>query len=174
MKHGLYLLTLAAAMLGLTGCTQPTVSAPQPNLVAAVPTPPKSAWMVQAPTISAMDGEKSQFLYSWSEETTPLHEQPRLVLAFDNGRLSKKHCGVSINAEGMVNPEGGEYGEYKTHVRVKFDDEKPISQTWSITDSHDALSPHGEAQFLAQMLRHRKLIVEFSYYEKSPETVTFD
>ena len=75
----------------------------------------------------------------------------------------------------MVAPVGGEYGEYETQVRVKFDEEKPLSQTWGIADSHDTLFPnHREAQFLAQILKHKKLIVEFAYYEQTPHVVTFN
>jgi len=65
--------------------------------------------------------------------------------------------------------------EYRTSVRIKFDDEKPTRQTWGISDDHDALFPSGrEKLFLSQVLKHKKLVLEFSYYEKAPRAITFD
>ena len=69
----------------------------------------------------------------------------------------------------------GYNSEYGTCVQLKFDSDKPVSQTWGISDSHDTLFPHGkEGQFLSQLTQHNKLVLEFSYYEKAARTVTFD
>jgi hypothetical protein len=85
-----------------------------------------------------------------------------------------KRVGVGITVHGMLASEGYE-SEYSTAVRLKFDDEKPMSQTWGIADSHDALFPFGrEKQFLNQLMQHKKLILEFSYYQQAPRTVAFE
>ena len=74
----------------------------------------------------------------------------------------------------MIASEGYE-SEYSTPVRLKLDEEGPLRQTWGISDSHDTLFPYGrEKQFLNQIMQHNKLVLEFSYYEKSAQTVTFD
>lgn len=65
--------------------------------------------------------------------------------------------------------------QYDTDVRFRLDDEKPIHQTWGIADSHDAIFPFGhERQFLSQLIKHKKLILEFSYYERAPRTISFE
>jgi hypothetical protein len=100
-----------------------------------------------------------------------------LTVCFKNGKLcGGQSVGVSIDVHGMVAPLGYEEGEeYSAHVRLRFDNEKPASETWGIADSHNALFPYGhEKQFLGQLLRHSKLFLEFSYYEQAPRTVTFD
>jgi hypothetical protein len=62
-----------------------------------------------------------------------------------------------------------------TPVRLKFDDERPVRQAWGIADNRETLFPHGsEKQFLSQLIGHKKLILEFSYYEKAPRTITFE
>ena len=98
-----------------------------------------------------------------------------LRICFENGKLcGGKHVGVGVTVHGMLASEGYE-SEYSTPVRLKFDEEKPLSQTWGISDSHDTLFPYGrEKQFLNQIMQHNKLVLEFSYYEKSARTVTFD
>ncbi len=74
----------------------------------------------------------------------------------------------------MVASQGYD-SEYSTAVRLKFDDEKPLRQTWGISDDHRMLFPFGrERQFLNQLTQHRKLVLEFSYYEQAARTVTFN
>jgi hypothetical protein len=52
----------------------------------------------------------------------------------------------------------GYESEYSTPVRLKFDDDRPLRQTWGISDSHDTLFPFGrEKQFLTQLMQHNKL-----------------
>jgi hypothetical protein len=77
----------------------------------------------------------------------------------------------------MVEPAG--YGsdeeDSSTSVRLRFDEEKLARQTWGITEDHEALYPSGhQKQFLCQLMQHKKLVLEFSYYEQAPRTVIFD
>jgi hypothetical protein len=140
----------------------------------------KARWEHLGPSVSAIDGTKTEFLVMESKDPDgadgdELH-YARLVICFENAKLcSKKHeVGVDISVHGMVKSMGYD-DEYSTPVRLKFDDEKPTSQTWGIVDSHDALMPYGkEKPFLEQILRHKTLVVEFSYYERAPRTLTFE
>jgi hypothetical protein len=129
--------------------------------------------------VNAIDGVKSEIL--GMESTDPdgndygsLH-YARLKICFENGILCHGNTiGVGVAVNGMLASVGYD-SEYSTPVRVKFDDEKPLSQTWGISDNHETLFTHGsQQQFLNQLLQHNKLVLEFSYYEKSPRTVTFD
>jgi hypothetical protein len=44
---------------------------------------------------------------------------------------------------------------------VKFDDEKPHIEIWSIVDSHDAIFPHGSQAFIAKLKKHSTFLIEF-------------
>ena len=98
-----------------------------------------------------------------------------LRICFENGKLcGGQHVGVGVAVHGMLSSVGYD-SQYSTAVRLKLDDEKPHSQTWGISDSHDSLFPFGrEKKFLGQLMQHSKLVLEFRYYEKSARTVTFD
>jgi hypothetical protein len=136
-------------------------------------------WDDTGVSINAIDGTKTEFLSLDSSDADGIASgrltYAKLQICFKNG----KPCGdssmsVGVSVHGMVSPKNYER-DHDTSVRLKFDDEKPVRQTWGIADSHDTLFPFGkEKQFLTQLLRHKKLILEFSYYEKAPRTLTFE
>jgi hypothetical protein len=139
----------------------------------------KPHWEDSGVSVSPMDGKKSEFLFL--DSTDPdgtdygrLH-YAELKLCFEDGRLcGGQHVKVGVKVHGMVDPVSTD-SEYSTAVRVKFDDEKPLRQTWGISDGRDMLFPNGhEKEFVAELKRHGKLILEFNYYEKAPRTVTFE
>jgi hypothetical protein len=128
---------------------------------------------------NAIDGSKTEFLSLDSSDADGIAfgrlTYAELRICFENGKLCGHNTvGVGVTVHGVVRPISSE-SNYSTSVRLKFDDEKPIRQTWGIADSHDALFPSGrEKEFLAQILQHKKLALEFSYYENAPQTLTFD
>ena len=131
----------------------------------------KPHWDDSGVSTNAIDGNKTEFLSLESSDAdgmdfAKLH-YAELRICFENGKLcGGKHVGVGVTVHGMLASEGYE-SEYSTPVRLKFDEEKPLSQTWGISDSHDTLFPYGrEKQFLNQIMQHNKLVLEFSYYEK--------
>jgi hypothetical protein len=136
-------------------------------------------WNDMGPTVNPIDGTKTEFLSLESSdpdgETLGRLTYAELRICFENGKLcggNRVKVGVTVN--GMVQPLSYEE-THSTPVRVRFDTEKPVRQTWGIADSNDALFPQGrEKQFLAQLLNHNKLFLEFSYYEHAPRTVAFD
>jgi hypothetical protein len=139
----------------------------------------KAHWENSSVTTNAIDGTKTEFLSLESSDPDgtdlgKLH-YAELRICFENGKLcGRQHVGVGVAVHGMLSSEGYD-SQYSTAVRLKLDDEKPLSQTWGISDSHDTLFPYGrEKQFLSQLIQHNKLVLEFSYYEKSARTVTFD
>jgi hypothetical protein len=138
----------------------------------------KSHWESSGVSTNAIDGTKTEFLSVESNDADGIDfgklHYAELRICFENGKL----CGgnavkLGVVVHGMVAPEEG--SEYSTPVRLKFDDENPLRQTWGIADNHEMLFPfRREKQFMSQLLQHNKIVVEFSYYEKAPRTVTFD
>jgi len=126
---------------------------------------------------SPMDNVKTDFLTIDSTTADGFSagslSYANIRVCFEGGKLCGHGAvGVGVNVDGMVRPSSSTM--YSTPVRVKFDDEKPISESWGITDDHRGLFPYGKEQrFLTQLLQHKQLILEFSYYEHAPRTVTF-
>ncbi|MFZ1006896.1 MAG: hypothetical protein WAN65_08675 [Candidatus Sulfotelmatobacter sp.] len=178
MRRPIIALLFALAAFGSTpSCTTAdsphgtTVQSAQPAQIIAQP---KSAWTVESQDVNPIDGVTTQLVQTRSASGS---FDERLALRFENGKLltNPHRVGLGIFTDEMVAPVGGEFGEYETHVRIRFDDEQPLSQVWAISDDHKALFPHHrEAQFLAQILKHKKLALEFAYYEHVPHVATFD
>jgi hypothetical protein len=139
----------------------------------------KPHWDNSGVSTNAIDGTKTEFLSLESTDADGMDfgklHYAELRICFENSKLcGGRHVGVGVAVHGMLASKGYE-SEYTTPVRLKLDDEKPLSQTWGIADSHEMLFPYGrEKQFVAQLAQHNKLVLEFSYYEKSARTVTFD
>lgn len=139
----------------------------------------KPYWESSGVSTNAIDGTKTEFVSIESSDADGMDfgklHYAELRICFENGKLcGGQHVGVGVTVHGMLAPLGYE-SEYSTPVRFRFDDDRPLRQTWGISDSHDTLFPHGhERQFLTQLMQHHKLVLEFSYYEKAARTVTFD
>jgi len=139
----------------------------------------KPHWDDSGVSVNAIDGTRTEFLAIDSSDADGLDAGrlhfANLRVCFKNGKLcGGRSVGVAVAVHGIVKPISYE-DNYSTSVRLKFDDEKPVSQSWGIADSHDALFPYGkERQFLIQLLRHNRLVLEFSYYEQAPRTVSFE
>ncbi|HEV7217919.1 MAG: hypothetical protein ACHP8A_19395 [Terriglobales bacterium] len=129
--------------------------------------PEPSRWYVQGAEVNPIDGSKNQILSLDARESYRDH-RICIVLSFHNGKLSRGTIGTRLDVDDFVTVDGSE-------VRMKFDNDKPIQEHWSGGDSHDTLFPYGrENQFLVNLLRHKELALEFSCYEKAPQTVTFN
>jgi hypothetical protein len=140
----------------------------------------KSHWENSSVSTNAIDGTKTEFLSVESNDADGMDfgklHYAQLRICFENGKLCAGSVVIKVGVavHGMV-ASGGYESQYSTPVRLKFDDENPLHQTWGIADSHEMLFPSGrEKQFMSQLLQHNKVVLEFSYYEKAPRTVTFD
>lgn len=139
---------------------------------------PLTNWVNLGITTNAIDGTKREYLSLESTDTVLTSfgqlSHAELNLCFEDGRLCRTVVAVGVNVHGMVAPLSYE-SQTDTPIRIRFDDEKPSHQTWGIADSHNALFPYGrEEQFLLQLIQHKRLILEFSYYQKAPQTLTFE
>jgi hypothetical protein len=139
----------------------------------------KPHWESSGISTNAIDGTKTEFISTESVDPEGADSgsmrYAELRICFENGKVcGGKSIGVGVEVHEMVAPLDDE-SEYSTPARLKFDDEKPLRQVWGISDDHDMLFPHGhEAAFVNQLTQHNKLVLEFSYFEKAPRSVTFD
>ena len=136
-------------------------------------------WYDTGVSTNAIDGTKTEHLMLESIDPDGMDygrlHYAELKICFKNGKLCGGDIvGVGVTVHGMVSPLSYD-SHHRTPVRLKFDDERPARETWGISDDKETLFPYGhEKQFLSELITHRKLILEFSYYEKAPTTITFE
>jgi hypothetical protein len=141
----------------------------------------KPHWDDTGAITNALDGTKREFLSLESTDADGVDydrlHYATLRLCFQDG----KPCGgesvtVGFRVHGMVRSLDDD-NQYLTAVRFRFDKEQLIKEHWTIADSREAFGPPSGKKvhlFLSQLLQHEKLILEFSYDEHSPRTLTFD
>jgi hypothetical protein len=154
----------------LAGCNSSPPSTPQVENAMPVPQERKvdiGLWHVQEPETSPIDGTKTQML---STGTTG----SRLVLCFENGRLcGGSNAGVFVTSPCWV--EGGEeeFTQHKRRIRLRFDEDKFLVETWGISDDHRGIFPFSPKNFVSSLKRHKVLAVEFGCARYDSDVVTF-
>lgn len=101
------------------------------------------------------------------------HGSVYIQLCFKNGKPcsvpvwvgAPKNCFIESNVEGS---------SYSRRVRVKFDDEKPSTEVWSITDRHEAVFPRATEAFIAKLKTHSNFMIEFGCDASDADVVTMD
>lgn len=96
-----------------------------------------------------------------------------LTLCFENGKpcslpvyvVAPKSCFIESNVEGS---------SYSRRVRVKFDDQKPSTEVWGITDDHNGIFPHGSQAFIAKLKTHSKFMIEFGCDASDSDVIQMD
>jgi hypothetical protein len=94
-----------------------------------------------------------------------------LVVCFKNG----KPCSVPV---AVVPPSGCfiesnvEGSSYSRRIRYKFDDGKPQTAVWGISDGHNGIFPHNSRAFIEELKKHKSFDVEFGCDESDPGVVT--
>lgn len=58
-------------------------------------------------------------------------------------------------------------------VRVRFDDGQPARETWSRSADYKAMFASNPRQFMAEIIRGNKLSIEYSPYQRTPQTLDF-
>lgn len=154
----------------LIGCNgAPAKSESEPNNAAPTltPTPEKAtAWRVREAEINPIDGVKSQTLDTGITGS-------RLVICTKNGKLcSNGDVGVFVTSPCWID---GDYGTgYKRRVRLKFDSDKFRVETWSIGDDHRGIFPRSQKAFIAELKKHKSLMLEFGCDRSDSNVVTYD
>jgi len=163
----------AGVLLGVTSLYGCNPAAP-PQVESAKPVPQEQkpdigVWYIQEPTINPIDGVKTQFL-----STGPIGS--KLVLCFQNGKLcGGKTAGVYVTSPCWVDGGEEEGTFYKRRVRLKFDTDKFLVETWGISDDHLGIFPHSPQSFVATIKKHESLMVEFGCSRNGPDdVVTFN
>jgi len=138
-----------------------------------------SHWNTSHGPVNDIDGSIEVFLTHEASNSDSIIDGQRhyavLIACFKNGLLCQgDEAGIYITGHQTVARMSFEHA-HEASVRLKFDDETPVQETWGITDDRQAIMPYGsEKRFLAQLLQHKKLTVEFAFFEQAPHTDTFD
>jgi len=132
--------------------TKPASTFPQPTA------PSTSDWTISVPDVNKMDGVTTQFVSTGGFA--------HIRLEFKNNKL----CAGSCIPVALITPQAGhgcfiesnvEGSMYSRRVRVKFDDGKPRTEVWGISDDHEAIFPHNPEGFIQEMKKHNSVFIEF-------------
>jgi hypothetical protein len=147
-------LAVASLIIALASCTPATpVKSPPVSVQPATPPAPSapvSNWKVST-SVNKMDGVVTTFLNS--SDTVHLH------LCYQN----KGACSIPVAVQVPCYVESnvdGEYSSTSRRVRVKFDGGAPRTEVWGITDDHHAIFPRRSAAFIAELKKHKSLLIE--------------
>jgi hypothetical protein len=162
-----FTITVMLSIAFLPGCNS---SAPVPRIEGAKSTPQEKKleigeWSIQEPEISPIDETKKQMLSTGTAGS-------KLVLCFKNGKLcSGNEVGVFVTSPCWV--DGGEerYTEYERRVRLRFDKDKFLVETWGISDGHRGIFPRSPKSFVSSLMKHESLALEFGCDRADPGTV---
>lgn len=155
----------------LSGCESPHFSPSALQLDNSASTTPKldSGWYIQQPEVNPIDGAKTQILYAGSLGS-------RLVLCFENGKLcSGNQAGVFITSPCVVDSDrDNDSTAYERSVRLRFDAERPQRETWGISDDRKGIFPHSPKTFIAELYKHKQVMVEFGCDTGDNDVLTYD
>jgi hypothetical protein len=142
----------------LTGCdsarprSSPEATASPSPTAAPIDT---GNWVIGDIEVNQMDGTKRQTISTGDVGT-------RIVICFKNGKLCGGNSfGVFITSPCWVVGGYEPYTNFERVIRIKFDNGKPLNDTWGISDDHSAIGPHAPKQFIEQLKKHQSLAVEF-------------
>jgi len=161
---------VSVSIVLLVGCNSPPLLTVQVANAKPVPQERKldiGLWHIQEPEISPIDGRKTQMLSTGTTGSS-------LVLCFENGKLcGGSNAGVFVTSPCWV--EGGEeeFTHHKRRVRLRFDEDKFLVETWGISDDHRGIFPFSPKNFISSLKRHKVLAVEFGCARYDSDVVTF-
>jgi hypothetical protein len=157
----------------LSGCSSPQPPPPAVQVESPKPAPPEQksdigAWYIQDPEISPIDGVRTQLL-----STGPIGT--RLAVCFEDGKLcGGKHIGVFVTSPCWVDGGEEEGSFYRRQIRLRFDTDKFLVETWGISDDHHGVFPLSPRTFIASVKQHKSLAVEFGCDRSDSSVVTFE
>jgi hypothetical protein len=160
-------LFLGLSLLGGRNSPKPLIPQTEGTEIVAQqdPKPVTGPWYIQKPTVNPIDGVKTQII-----RTNEIGSN--VVLCFRNGRL----CGVGVYISSPCWVDGGEEEGtlYKRRVRLRFDADQFLVETWNITDDHRAVFPRSPPTFIANLEKHKSLAFEFGCDRSDSYAETFD
>lgn len=159
----------AILMVGCDSAGPPNPSTDKKSVPAQeVAKPDTGAWHIYEPDISPIDGTRTLRLSTGGDGS-------KLYICSANGKL----CGGGKIGVFVTSPcwvvGGDEFGEqYERRVRLRFDSDKFIVDTWGISDDHEAIHPHAPKQFISTLKKHKTLAVEFGCDRSDSGVVIFN
>lgn len=133
----------------------------------AAPTAPRG-WQYSENT-SEMDGKKSAYLYLAAADSIPgmIGEvTPAMLIRCQGGRAE-----LLVNTELMVESD---IWSNTGKVRVKFDEQQPAVQRWSVSTDHQALFAPNTSQLIKRLSTTQVFLFEFTPYNKGAHIVKFN
>jgi hypothetical protein len=151
-------LVLGLGILSVLIPKHPSGNVGSPTSVSTVPTPSakpsETNWRIDEST-NSMDGIKTTVLMNG-------HGNPSIFIRFKGRQLEAY----------VTTPEMVGYDD--TSVRVRFDDGKPVAQSWSRSEDYHALFSPNPRWLVTKLQASKKFYIEYHPYEKVPETLSFD
>lgn len=129
---------------------------------------PSDAWQVSEQT-SPMDGSQTVSLSLLSEDQIQgwlESEHPALVI-----RCEEKKTEVYVVTGTAASVE---YGADTHTVRLRFDEEKPITQHWSASTASKALFAPNSITLVKRLSNHNKFTFEFTPFQANPAIAVFE
>lgn len=109
---------------------------------------------------------------------SPIGERvPKLIIRCQRADSGRHYAGRDLEVYVVTNMpvHGGD-----THkLRVRFDNEKPVEDTWNDSQElgavfHFTMTPQGQLHFVQKMAAAHKLLFEFTPYLGTPQVAEFD
>jgi hypothetical protein len=152
-------------LLASIGCSSASAPAPAPS---AQPSPVREAKV--APAAATEPGN-----WETTEKTDPMDNTKEIVLrAGSTGargsliiRFKGKKLDVYVNTEDIVDDESAS-------VRIKFDDGKPVKQTWSRSTDYRAVFSPDPFGLITRLQGSKRFYIEYQPYQKVADTIIFN
>ena len=150
-------------------------------LALALGSPAPAKWKYELVKDPMNDSSRS--VLSLSAEAAIDGKTPELVIRCPHPDTKKdvwgkKHV-VGGNAEVYVVTGWPVHGGYAHALRVRLDDQKPITDRWIDAEDlgavfHDTLTVKGQVQFIQRVAAAHKMLFEFTPYMGTPKVAEFD
>jgi hypothetical protein len=156
----------AATSQAATAVSRSPESSPRPS----EPPTPRDRWDGGVRDVSKFDDSTTVMFRNESDTAVRgwlTQKKPTLVLRCQEHRLD------AYVVTGMSSqPEVGNFQKYT--VRLRFDDRKPVSESWSESTDNEALFAPSPASFIHRIAETKLFVFGFTPFHASPATVTFD
>lgn len=134
--------------------------------------PEKPEWQQRTETSPIDD---SSNVYLWIEAEQPisgwLEDEVNPVL-YIRCKENKTNAFIILNMRPET--EYGSYGAEYTYITLRFDDETAFKEKFIISTDGEAVFFPKHIPYIKRMLKHKRLLIEFTPFNASPQITTFN